>query len=53
MRLIDKDALLKLLDETINDFKVKDESDQAFLEGVVATRRIIRYTEEVNDAVQM
>ena len=49
MRLIDKDALLKLIDETIKGFKVKDESDRAFLEGAIAVKRIIRFAEEVED----
>lgn len=48
-RLIDKDALLADLDEAIREFIPKTENDQAFLEGVVAARRIVKFTEEAKD----
>ena len=47
MKLIDKDALLAELDEAIRDFIVKDEHDRDFLAGVVAARRIVKFTKEV------
>lgn len=46
-RLIDKDALLEEIRDAINDFIVNDENDQAFLEGVMACRRIVKFMEEV------
>ena len=33
--------------DAINDFIVNDENDQAFLEGVMACRRIVKFMEEV------
>ena len=47
MTLIDKDMLLKELEEEIRDFIPKDEEDKAFLAGVMAARRIIKFTKEV------
>lgn len=48
-RLIDKDALLADLDEAIREFIPKNENDQAFLEGVIAARRIVKFTEEASN----
>ena len=42
-RLIDKDALLDDINFEIQHFEVKDEVDQAFLNGVMAVRRIVKF----------
>lgn len=47
MTLIDKDALLEELEEEIRDFVPKNEEETAFLAGVMAARRIIKFTKEV------
>lgn len=46
MKLVDKDQLIKEIDEAIKDFVPKNEGDQAFLEGVIATRRIVKFAKE-------
>lgn len=46
MTLIDKDALLAEIEEAIRDFVPKDEEDRAFLAGVMAVRRIVKFTKE-------
>ena len=50
MRLVDKDALLEELKIAIDEFTVENTTDQAFLEGVVAARRIVKFMEEVKEA---
>lgn len=49
MTLIDKEALLADLEEAIRDFIPKDEEDRAFLAGVMAARRIIKFTKEASN----
>ena len=47
MKLIDKELLLEELDEAIRDFIPKNDDDNAFLQGVVAARRIVKFMPEV------
>ena len=47
MKLIDKEQLLQELDEAIREFIPKSDNDHAFLQGVVAARRIVKFQEEV------
>ena len=46
--LIDKNALLAELEEAIRDFVPKDDEDRAFLAGVMAACRIVKFTEEAS-----
>ena len=50
-RLIDKDELLDEINSEIQHFEVKDEADQAFLNGVMAVRRMLKLmpTQEVKE----
>ena len=52
MTLIDKDMLLEEMDEAIKDFSIRNEEDRAFLAGVVAARRIVKFTQEVPKEVR-
>lgn len=52
MTLIDKDLLLEEMDEAIKDFNAKSEEDKAFLTGVMAARRIVKFTPEVPKEVR-
>ena len=47
MTLIDKDALIKELDEAIDEFVPNDDYDSSFLQGVLTARRIVKGAEEV------
>ena len=49
MTLIDKDALLAELEEAIRDFVPKDDEDRAFLVGVMAARRIVKFAKEASN----
>lgn len=49
MTLIDKDALLAELEEAIRDFVPKDDEDRAFLAGVMAARRIVKFAKEASN----
>lgn len=49
MPLIDKDALLAEIEEAIRDFVPKDEEDSAFLAGVLAARRIVKFMKEADN----
>lgn len=49
MKLIDKDELLADIEEAIRDFIPKDEEDRAFLAGVMAVRRIVKFTKEASN----
>ena len=51
MKLIDKELLLEELDEAIKDFIPKNDNDHAFLQGVVAARRIVKMTPAVPEEV--
>lgn len=52
MTLIDKDLLIEELDEAIKDFSIRNEEDRAFLAGVMAARRIVKFTSEVPKEVR-
>lgn len=52
MTLIDKDLLLEEMNEAIKDFVVRSEEDRAFLAGVMAARRIVKFTPEVPKEVR-
>ena len=52
MTLIDKDMLLEEMDEAIKDFSIRNEEDRAFLAGVMAARRIVKFTQEVPKEVR-
>ncbi len=52
MTLIDKDLLLEEMDEAIKDFSIRNEEDRAFLAGVMAARRIVKFTQEVPKEVR-